>query len=73
MILKLQKLETMMPDATLLERDKLEIESFLNYLFLVLGFTCLKWRWRSRSEYCLRANSIIYFSSQQLRDFDFIE
>lgn len=71
MVLTAAQLEAMMPDATQIESDELEIESSIHYMQLLLLVSCLEWLWRERNDYFIGANLTIYFSRQQLRNRDF--
>jgi Uma2 family endonuclease len=71
MVLTAQQLDALMPDASQLESDELEMESSLHYTQLLILVSCLEWLWRDREDFFIGANLTIYYSRQQLRTREF--
>ena len=71
MVFTAQEMARLMPDASQLESDELEMESSLHYIQLALLVACLEWQWRGRNDFFIGANLTVYYSQQQLRNRDF--
>jgi Uma2 family endonuclease len=71
MAITAQQLADLMPDATEVESNEPEMESSLHYAQLALLVSCLEWLWRDRKDFFIGANLTIYFSRQQLKNYDF--